>query len=324
MKQELIKIAKNTEEAVRLAAEELGVSADALEYEVIEEAKKGLFGIGASPAKVKITYVFKPVEAAKNFANTLIKDMELDASVEVISEKNGEAFLNITGSGAGTLIGHHGDTLDALQYLINLAANKKETDERKYTRITVDIENYREKREETLKKLARHMAEKVKRTGRNTVLEPMNAYERRIIHSEVQTIEGVSTNSVGAEGNRRVIIFPEGGEKPISAYKFDRKGGKGKRDGGKSSAKHAAGSEERTYDAPAKDAKEDKERVEKTEKITRTERSEYVPRARRTSDTPRPAPRKIEKAKDLDSYFARLKEFGSTINSAQSEEDDNK
>ncbi|MBE6655017.1 MAG: protein jag [Ruminococcaceae bacterium] len=313
MKQELIKTAKSTEEALALAAEELGVAVESLEYEVLEEAKKGFLGIGATPAKVKITYIFKPLEAARSFAETLIADMGLEATVTIHDDGNGEALLTISGEGAGSLIGHHGDTLDALQYLINLTANKKEADERKYTRITVDIENYREKRAETLKKLARHMADKVKRTGRNVVLEPMNAYERRIIHSEVQNIEGVSTNSVGAEGNRRVILFPEGVEKPTSV-RFDRRGGnkggrnKGRR-GGRNDRQDRA---ERTNDAPAKEAAQ--------EKREKPQQSEYTPRPRRTSDAPRPAPRKIEKAKDLDSYFARLKEFGSSIN-AQNEED---
>ncbi len=310
MKQELIKTAKTTEEAVRMAAEEFGVSVDEVEFEVLEEAKKGFLGMGAAPAKVKVTYIFKPLEAARSFAETLIKDMGITATVTIHDDGNGEALLTISGEDAGTLIGHHGDTLDSLQYLINLAANKKETDERKYTRISVDIENYREKREETLKKLARHMAEKVKRTGRNVVLEPMNAYERRIIHSEVQGIDGVSTNSVGMEGNRRVILFPEGGEKPTTA-RPERKGGK--RDGGK-----------KRHSRPAKKADNSEKGEEKAvkaerpaEKRERSDKSEYTPRPRRSSDTPRPAPRKIEKAKDLDSYFARLKEFGSTINSTE-------
>lgn len=315
MKQEIIKIAKTTEEAVKAAAEELGVSEADLEVEVLEEAKKGFFGMGAVPAKVKVTYIFKPLEAARSFVETLIKDMELDATVTIHEDGAGEALINISGSDAGTLIGHHGDTLDSLQYLVNLAANKKESDERKYTRISIDIENYREKREETLKKLARHMAEKAKRTGRNVVLEPMNAYERRIIHSEVQGIEGASTNSVGVEGNRRVIIFPEGVEGKAPA-KGERKGGRGgkrrndrKRSGKAPKKEEAAVSEEAVSTEAAAPA-------EKAPEVKR-DRSEYMPRARRTGDSPRPAPRKIEKAKDLDSYFARLKEFGSTINSTE-------
>ena len=314
MKQELIKIAKTTEEAVKIAADELGVAVSDVEFEVLEEAKKGFFGMGAAPAKVKVTYIFKPLEAARSFVETLIKDMELDATVTIHEDGAGEALITISGEGAGTLIGHHGDTLDSLQYLVNLAANKKETDERKYTRISIDIENYREKREETLKKLARHMAEKAKRTGRNVVLEPKNAYERRIIHSEVQGIEGASTNSVGVEGNRRVIIFPEGG----SSAKGDRKGGRGgkNRGGKKNSAGKAPKKDEAVQAAPAAEATEAPAPAEKAPEVKR-ERSEYTPRPRRTSDSPRPAPRKIEKAKDLDSYFARLKEFGSTINSTE-------
>ena len=310
MKQEIIKIAKTKEEAVKAAVLELGVAEADVEVEVLEEAKKGFFGMGAIPAKVKVTYIYKPLEAARSFVETLIKDMELNAEVTIHEDGAGEALITISGADAGTLIGHHGDTLDSLQYLVNLAANKKETDERKYTRISVDIENYREKREETLKKLARHMAEKAKRTGRNVVLEPMNAYERRIIHSEVQGIEGASTNSVGVEGNRRVIIFPEGGEK--ANVKGDRKGGRGgkrrndRKRSGKAPKKEDAATEVSTEAAaPAEKAPE------------KRERSEYTPRPRRSSDSPRPAPRKIEKAKDLDSYFARLKEFGSTINSTE-------
>ena len=316
MKQELIKIAKSTEEALALAAAELGVAVESLEYEVLEEAKKGFLGLGATPAKVKITYIFKPLEAARSFAETLISDMGLEATVTIHDDGNGEALLTISGNGAGTLIGYHGDTLDALQYLINLTANKKEDDERKYTRITVDIENYREKRAETLKKLARHMADKVKRTGRNIVLEPMNAYERRIIHSEVQNIEGVSTNSVGAEGNRRVILFPEGNEKPTSV-RYDRRGGKGGNGGRGGKGGRRGGRNDRQ---DRQERKNDAPEAAQQEKREKPRQSEYTPRPRRTSDAPRPAPRKIEKAKDLDSYFARLKEFGSTIN-AQNEED---
>ena len=205
--------------------------------------------------------------------------------------------MEITGADAGVLIGHHGDTLDAFQYLVNLAANKKESDERKYTRISVDIENYREKREQTLRALADRMAQKVKKTGRSVTLEPMNAYERRIIHAQVQGIAGVSTNSVGAEGNRRVVIYIEGTEKPTeeNAPKFetpsrdndrrDRRNG-GNRKGSKGGKKSSSDRTSAPRDA---------------------ERPVY----KRPADKPRPQPRKIEKAKDLDAYFAKLKEFSS-------------
>ena len=106
------------------------------------------------------------------------------------------------------LIGHHGETLDALQYLANLSANKGD-DDKSYAKITVDIENYRAKREETLRTLARRLASRVRKSGRNITLEPMNPYERRIVHSEVQSIEGVSTYSIGSDDNRKIVICPE-------------------------------------------------------------------------------------------------------------------
>ena len=292
MKKEITVQAKTVEEAVRSGAEQLGTDESGVTYEVIEEPKKGFLGIGSTLATVKVIYVFKPLEAARNFAQTLIKDLCLDAEVIIHDDGNGEALMGITGAGAGLLIGHHGDTLDAFQYLVNLAANKKETDERKYTRISVDIENYREKREQTLRALADRMAQKVKKTGRSVTLDPMNAYERRIIHAQVQGIEGVSTNSVGSDSNRRVVIYPEGTEKPTeeTAAKFEaRKSGEktdrrsGNRRGGKK---------------PSSD---------RTSAPREAERPVY----KRPADKPRPQPRKIEKAKDLDAYFAKLKEFSS-------------
>ena len=292
MKKEITVQAKTVEEAVRSGAEQLGTDESGVTYEVIEEPKKGFLGIGSTLATVKVIYVFKPLEAARNFAQTLIKDLCLDAEVIIHDDGNGEALMEITGAGAGLLIGHHGDTLDAFQYLVNLAANKKEPDERKYTRISVDIENYREKREQTLRALADRMAQKVKKTGRSVTLDPMNAYERRIIHAQVQGIEGVSTNSVGSDSNRRVVIYPEGTEKPTeeTAAKFEaRKSGEkrdrrsGNRRGGKKSSS------------------------DRTSAPREAERPVY----KRPADKPRPQPRKIEKAKDLDAYFAKLKEFSS-------------
>ena len=114
----------------------------------------------------------------------------------------------MTGEGSSVLIGHHGDTLDALQYLTNLAgAQKNENGERIKTRVTVDVEGYRAKREETLRALARRKAEQAIKNNKSVMLEPMSAYERRIIHSEVQSIEGVSTNSIGNDSNRKIVIF---------------------------------------------------------------------------------------------------------------------
>ena len=284
MKKELIISAKTVEDAITDGAAQLGVSHDDVTYEVIEEPKKGFLGMGASPAKVKIIYILKPLEAAKAFIETLMSDLGISGEIITHDDGNGEALITIKGDGASALIGHHGDTLEAFQYLVNLAANKKDDEERQYTRISIDIENYREKREETLRKLAAKMAAKVKKNGKNIALEPMNAYERRIIHAEIQKIDGVSTNSVGVEGNRRVIIFPEGTAKPTEITKPEKKS--------------------RTRTSERRTNKTDRTERRRTE--TKPEKDEaYVPRKR--SD----APRKIEKAKDLDAYFAKLKEFSS-------------
>jgi len=212
MKREVIAFGKTVEAAVAAGADELGVNSSKVTYEVIEAPKRGFLGIGESPAKVKVAYETAPQETALDFVKRIIADMQIDAEAEltVISEQKHEYLINIVGPGAAQLIGHHGDTLDSLQYLASLAANKREEDgSRNYSRISIDIEGYREKRAETLRRLARRMASRVQKYGRNVTLEPMNSYERRIIHSEIQNIEGVSTNSVGADDNRRVVIFSE-------------------------------------------------------------------------------------------------------------------
>ena len=162
----------------------------------------------------------REVEAGEDmsfdFVTTLLSDIGLNATAELYSCEDGTRRINIIGDDASTLIGHHGDTLDALQYLANLAsARKNAKGERDKSRVTIDIEGYRAKREATLRALARRMAQKALRNKRSVMLEPMSAYERRIIHSEIQTIEGVSTNSIGSDNNRKIVIFltdkkPEG------------------------------------------------------------------------------------------------------------------
>ncbi len=143
-----------------------------------------------------------------DFVVTLLSDIGLSAEAELYACEDGTRRINIVGADASTLIGHHGDTLDAVQYLANLAsARKNSKGERDKSRVTIDIEGYRKKREETLRALARRMAAKALRNKRSVMLEPMSAYERRIIHSEIQNIEGVSTNSIGADSNRKIVIF---------------------------------------------------------------------------------------------------------------------
>ena len=143
-----------------------------------------------------------------DFIRTVILDIGLNATAELYSCDDGTRRITIKGEDASSLIGHHGDTLDALQYLANLASTRKNINgERDKSRVTLDIEGYRAKREETLRALARRMAAKAIRNRRSVMLEPMSAYERRIIHSEIQGIDGVSTNSIGSDNNRKIVIF---------------------------------------------------------------------------------------------------------------------
>ncbi len=143
-----------------------------------------------------------------DFVKQLIANIGLDAEASLYSCEDNTRRIVIAGNDASAFIGHHGDTLNALQYLANLAAAKKNANgERDRRRVTIDIEGYRAKREETLRALARRMAQKALKNQRSVMLEPMSAYERRIIHSEVQGIAGVSTNSVGSDSNRKVVIY---------------------------------------------------------------------------------------------------------------------
>jgi spoIIIJ-associated protein len=215
VKKEITVTAKTVEEAVIKAVEELGApSADKIVYTVVEEPKKGFLGIGAVNAKIEASYTVGGEYEALDFINKLLSDMEINAEVTLGDGNNDDKLINIAGEGASILIGHHGDTLDSLQYLANLAANKKEEgSKREYVKITVDIEGYRAKREETLRALARRKAEAVIRYKKSVMLEPMSPYERRIIHSEIQNMEGVGTNSIGSESNRKVVIYLDDGAK---------------------------------------------------------------------------------------------------------------
>ena len=239
---EVIVKAKTVEEAVAIGAEQMGLPVSKVKYTVLEEAKKGFLGMFGAEAQVrvydedeeKLTFDnlssivtgndkekenLPPVqEKVVEFLDTVIKDMGIDAkaSVKRIDERLSEnsktyekdIHIEIVGKGLGILIGRHGDVLDALQYLSNIVVGRypKNTEKHEYIRIVLDIENYREKREETLKSLARRMSSKVLTTGRNFTFEPMSAYERRIIHSEIQNVKGVHTYSIGTESNRRVVI----------------------------------------------------------------------------------------------------------------------
>ena len=206
MLKQTVATAKTVELAVSAACTELGVTPDEVSYEVLEEPKKGILGIGACDAKVSVSLKMTPALRAYEFIETLLKNMNLEASVEITSKDDEGVSIAINGSSLGLLIGRRGDVLDSLQYLATLAANIEKSG---FYRVTVDVQGYREKRTETLKGVARRMSEKVLKYKKSFALEPMNAYERRIIHAECQNIQGVTTRSIGEGADRKIVISPE-------------------------------------------------------------------------------------------------------------------
>lgn len=202
----VVRTAKTVEEAINLALLDLNTVIEDVIVEVLEEPSKGLFGfIGTKEAKVKVTVTNDPVSLAEDFLNSVFDKMNIVGTVAV-EKKDTDLLVNIenlSNSDMGILIGKRGNTLDSLQYLLSLVVNK---DREKYLRVLVDIQNYRAKREETLIKLAHKMADKAKTFRRTVKLEPMNPYERRVIHSALQNSSNIRTYSEGEEPYRRVVI----------------------------------------------------------------------------------------------------------------------
>lgn len=197
------KTGKTVDEAIALALGELGITKDEAEIEVIEEGSRGFLGMfGAKDAVVKVKKKFDPERTAKNFLKEMFIAMGLIVNVET-KLKDRQLEIKISGDDMGIIIGKRGQTLDAVQYLVNLVVNKGTAP---YISVTLDTENYRERRKETLETLAFNLAKKVKHTGKNVVLEPMNPYERRIIHSALQNDRYVTTYSEGDEPYRNVVI----------------------------------------------------------------------------------------------------------------------
>lgn len=199
--------AKSVNDAITEACQKLGVTSDKLDYEVIEEGSSGFLGIGAKPAIIKAAVkveILSPEDSAKKFLNDVFEAMNMSVVVHVtFHEKEREMDVDLMGEDMGVLIGKRGQTLDSLQYLVSLVVNKDVED---YIRVKVDTENYRERRKETLENLAKNIAYKVKRTRRSVSLEPMNPYERRIIHSALQNDKYVTTHSEGEEPFRKVVV----------------------------------------------------------------------------------------------------------------------
>ncbi len=201
--QEIQVSAKTEEKAVEEAVRKLNVSsADELNIEVIEKATKGFLGFGSKDAVIKASVKFNPEKIAKEFLREMFVAMGIIVNIETeLKEK--QLLINLSGSDMGILIGKRGQTLDSIQYLVNLVVNKGDAP---YISITLDTENYRQRRKETLESLAYNLAKKVKQTGKKVVLEPMNPYERRIIHSSLQNNKYVTTYSEGEEPYRNVVI----------------------------------------------------------------------------------------------------------------------
>lgn len=223
----LEKTGRTEDEAIAAALAELGMERDDVSVEIIERAKSGFLGIGASPAVVKVSYEApdEPAEAEpeapaaeaaaveveesaeyagiRSFLDGLLKRMGVEAQIEISPRDNKGVNVNLSGPNMGAVIGRRGETLDAIQHLTNYVVNRGSE---KHLHISVDAESYRAKREESLVRLAEKMAAKVIKYKRSMALEPMNSYERHIIHTALQDYKGVTTSSTGTEPNRRVVV----------------------------------------------------------------------------------------------------------------------
>ena len=197
--------AKTEDLAIASALEQLGKSREEVSVEILERSKPGFLGIGAVPARVRVSYewVETPAEKAEAFLKGLLERMGSDAVPEVEDRGEDGLFIRLTGQKLGMLIGRHGETLDAIQHLTGYVVNRGVS---KRTHISVDAEDYWAKREESMKSLAYKVAAKVIKYRKNMTLEPMNSYERHVIHTALQDYEEVSSYSVGSEPNRRVVV----------------------------------------------------------------------------------------------------------------------
>ena len=198
---------KNVDDAITNACQELGITSDKLDYEVVEEGGSGFLGLGKKAAVIKARKKGDVDEIAADFLNKVFDTMELTVKLDVnVEDQDNEQTINIdiVGDDMGVLIGKRGQTLDSLQYLTSLIVNKESDD--KFSRVRLDTENYRERRQQTLENLAKNIAKKVKRIKKPVALEPMNPYERRIIHSALQNDKYCTTRSEGEEPYRHVVV----------------------------------------------------------------------------------------------------------------------
>ncbi len=254
MLKEAIKEAATIEEAKAAAARELGVPEEKALFEVLQAPQKKTLGLfGGCPARVRAYLEVTPASRAAEYLEELLRGLGAEAPDIVVKEEENGCVLTLSGEDLGFIIGRRGETLDALQYLTGLVANRVDN---AYYRVTLDIGNYREKREQSLSGLARKIASQAARTGRKTSLEPMNPYERRIIHTAVQEIKGATSWSVGSEPNRHVVIGPS----EDNPARSRSRGGNRSRKGGERPAGDRSARPERAPRAPRSDVIEKPER----------------------------------------------------------------
>ena len=195
---------KTEEDALTEAKIALGATTDEIEYEVLEKGTSGFLGIGSKPAVIQARKKCSVEDYAREFLNNVFAAMKLEVEILIkVNDSDRVIEIELKGDDMGILIGKRGQTLDSLQYLTNRVANKMQDG---YVRVKLDTEDYRRRRKETLENLAKNIANKVKRTRKTVSLEPMNPYERRIIHSALQSDPAVSTHSEGEEPYRRVVV----------------------------------------------------------------------------------------------------------------------
>lgn len=221
---------KTVEDAVMEAAIKLETTSDRMEYEVLEKGSNGFLGIGSKPARIRARKVMETAERAEKFLMDVLEAMDLKATMSMEENKEERTLdIDLAGDDMGVLIGKRGQTLDSLQYLVSLVVNKGEDD---YIRVKVDTENYRQRRKDTLENLAKNIASKVRRTGKPVTLEPMNPYERRVIHSALQNDRYVETHSEGEEPFRKVVVSLKEGVQPRENNRYRRyNNGPGRRSG---------------------------------------------------------------------------------------------
>ena len=208
-------VGKTEDEAIASALSQLGMERDEVSVELIERAKSGFLGIGGTPALVRVSYEVKEskTEKVEEFLNGLFEHMDINATPVIKENEEGVIEVELQGENLGALIGRRGETLDAVQHLTNYAVNHNGENR---VRVNIDAENYRAKRAEALERLATKVAAKCVKYRRNITLEPMNAYERHVIHTALQEVEGVTTYSTGNEPNRRVVVAYERPGRPAA------------------------------------------------------------------------------------------------------------